>query len=182
MVEEATIYCTWSHRSLLPPETRSRFRDLDQFVRILCSSATEQVIIVAPYLSPSGMKSLRASLATSAQRGAWIRLLTTDLKDRHGWNNKAIAALVQDEDGALIRSRLRILAPTKNLPAFIHAKMVLTDHRSGYLGSANFSQSAMDSNLEVGVSLAPIQVATLESLIALLEAQDYISDCTKSVL
>jgi len=128
-----------------------------------------------------GMALLRPSLATSAQRGAWIRLLTTSL-DTGGWNRKAIAALVDDEDGALVRSRLRVLAPTENLPALIHAKIILADHRRGYLGSANLSQSAMDSNLELGLSLTPQQVSSLESLISLLEAQNYILDCTTTVL
>ena len=182
MAEKAPVYCTWSYRSLLPPDIRSQFRDLDQFVRSLCSSATEQIVMVAPYLSVMGMKSLRASLATSAQRGAWIRLLTSNLKEARGWNRKAITALVEDDDGALVRSRLRILAPTENLPALIHAKIILTDHRRGYLGSANLSRSAMDLNLEVGLSLAPAQVGALESLISLLEAQNFVVDYTATVL
>jgi hypothetical protein len=61
------------------------------------------------------MQSLRPSLATSAQRGAWIRLLTSGLEDAAGRNRKAIAALVEGQDGALVRSRLRVLAPTENL-------------------------------------------------------------------
>lgn len=182
MTDEARIYCTWSYRSLLPPATRSRFRDLDQFVRELCSSAREQVIIVAPYLSPLGMKGLRPALATSAQRGAWIRILTGDVRDPAAWNRRALATLVEDQDGALVRSRLRILTPTEALPALIHAKMILTDHQHGYLGSANLSQSAMDSNLELGVSLAPVQVRALESLIGMFESQSYIVDCTTSIL
>ena len=128
-----------------------------------------------------GMELLRASLATSAQRGAWIRLLTSNLEDARGWNRKAIAALVENEDGALVRSRLRVLTPTERMPALIHAKIILVDHRRGYLGSANLSRSAMDSNLEVGLSLAPAQVSALESLIKLLEAQSFIVDCTTRV-
>ena len=178
MPDEARIYCTWSYRSLLPPETRSRFRDLDQFVRSLCSSATEQIFLVAPYLSPMGMQSLRSCLATSAQRGAWIRLLTTSLEHPDSWNRKAITALIEGEDGGLVRNRLRVLAPSKSLPALIHAKIILVDHCRGYLGSANLSQSAMDSNLELGLSLDPNQVSALESLISLLEAQSLIVDCT----
>jgi phosphatidylserine/phosphatidylglycerophosphate/cardiolipin synthase-like enzyme len=129
-----------------------------------------------------GMKSLRPSLATSAQRGAWIRLLTSSLEQAAGRNRKAIAALVEGEDGALVRSRLRVLAPTENLPALIHAKIILIDHCRGYLGSANLSQSAMDYNLEVGLSLAPAQVSALESLIKLLEAQNFVVDRTAVVL
>jgi phosphatidylserine/phosphatidylglycerophosphate/cardiolipin synthase-like enzyme len=128
-----------------------------------------------------GMQSLRSSLATSAQRGAWIRLLTTDLEHADAWNRRAIATLIDGEDGALVRNRLRVLAPSEDLPALIHAKIILVDHCRGYLGSANLSQSAMDSNLELGLSLDPNQVNALESLISLLEAQNLIVDCTATV-
>src|SRR5262249_46865375 len=137
--------------------------------------------LVAPYLSPMGMQSLRSSLATSAQRGAWIRLLTSDVEQPNALNRKAIATLIDGEDGALVRNRLRVLAPNEDLAALIHAKIIVVDQRRGELGSANVSQSAMNSNLEVGLSLDPNQVGALESMISLLEAQNLICDYTALV-
>jgi len=181
-INEDRLYCTWSYRKSLPPGTRSRFRDLDHFVRSLCSSASEQIIMVAPYLSPAGLGWLRDALAVSAQRGAWIRLLTGDLEDPNCRNRRSLLALVEGERGAAIQKRLRILTATERLPALIHAKIILADHRSGYLGSANFSQSAMDSNFELGVELCVSQVQALESLLGFFEAENLITDCTSAVL
>jgi phosphatidylserine/phosphatidylglycerophosphate/cardiolipin synthase-like enzyme len=108
--------------------------------------------------------------------------LTSDLEDPNSWNRKALATLIAEEDGAAIRNRLRVLTPTRNLPALVHAKIILVDHENGYLGSANLSQSAMESNFELGLSLSAEQVKALESLLTFFEAQNYINDCTTTVL
>ncbi len=39
-------------------------------------------VLVAPYLSQGGMAGLRAAIAVSAQRGAWIRLITSDIEEK----------------------------------------------------------------------------------------------------
>src|ERR1044071_568415 len=172
-----TIYCTWSYRSKLPPSTRSQFQDLDHFLRTLCSSARSQLFLVAPYLSPTGLKTLRNSIANSVQNGAWVRLITGDLTDEAGFNRRAIKALVSGEEGAIIRPRLRILAGSASMPELLHAKIILCDNTKGYLGSANLSQSALDKNFEVGVALASGQVRALERLFSVFEAQGLIEDC-----
>jgi phosphatidylserine/phosphatidylglycerophosphate/cardiolipin synthase-like enzyme len=174
--ENNPIYCTWSYRETLPPATRDQFRDLDQFVRHLCSSATEQLFLVAPYLSVAGLESLRSSIAACAQKGAWIRFLTNNLEHNNGANRQALKALLEGDEGALIRNKLRILTATDKLPALVHAKIILVDHKRGYLGSANFSQSALDRNFELGVALPPNQVRSLESLLAFFEAQGLIAE------
>jgi phosphatidylserine/phosphatidylglycerophosphate/cardiolipin synthase-like enzyme len=115
-------------------------------------------------------------MAVSAQKGAWIRLLTSNLEENNGANQRALNALVEGDEGALIRNRLRILTATDKLPALIHAKIILVDHKRGYLGSANFSQSALDRNFELGVALSPNQVRSLESLLAFFEAQGLIAE------
>jgi phosphatidylserine/phosphatidylglycerophosphate/cardiolipin synthase-like enzyme len=175
------VYCTWIYRESLPPATRDQFRDLDHFVRQLCSSATRQLFLVAPYLSCAGLESLRPAIATAAQNGAWIRLLTSDLNNNNGTNRRALNTLVYGNEGALIRNRLRILTATDKLPALIHAKIILVDHARGYLGSANLSQSALDQNFELGVALPENQVRSLESLLAYFEAQGLITDISEGL-
>ena len=179
---ERPLFCTWSYRQSLPPAIRSKFRDLDHFVRTLCGSAHQQLFLVAPYLSPAGLESLRKPIAASASRGAWIRLLTGDLDKTSGWNRRALTALVGGDEGYVIRKRLRVLRGTDLLPDLIHAKIALSDSAVGYLGSANFSQSAMERNFELGVALDGTQVKSLATLFAFLEAQGFIEDCTDSVL
>lgn len=177
--QTSALYCTWTYRQSLPPGLRSQLRDLDHFVRLLCSSAATQLFLVAPYLSSAGLDALRAPIATSAQRGAWIRLVTGNLDHRNRANRRALATLVEGSEGAIIRRQLRILTATDKLPALIHAKIILADGKQGYLGSANLSQSALDRNFELGVALQPAQVRSLHSLLSFFEAQGLIKDCTE---
>jgi phosphatidylserine/phosphatidylglycerophosphate/cardiolipin synthase-like enzyme len=175
------VYCTWVYRESLPPATRDQFRDLDHFVRQLCASATKQLFLVAPYLSCAGLELLRPAIATSAQNGAWIRLLTSHLNQNSGANRRALNTLLNGNEGALIRNKLRILVATDKLPALVHAKIILVDHARGYLGSANLSQSALDQNFELGVALSENQVRSLESLLAYFESQGLITDITEEI-
>src|SRR5438067_1574928 len=57
-----TLYCTWTHRQLLPADVRKHFKDLDHLLRDLASSATSRLLIVSPYLSGVGLSGLRDSL------------------------------------------------------------------------------------------------------------------------
>ncbi len=170
------LYCTWAYRKSLPPSLRSNLRELDHFVRTLCSSATSELILVAPYLSSAGLEALRGPIARSVQRGAWVRLVTDGLDQRNGANQRALRTLIAGEDGAIIKRRLRILTATEKLPALIHAKIILVDQKQGYLGSANLSQSALDRNFELGVSLALAQVKSLNSLLALMESRGLVAE------
>lgn len=171
-----TLYCTWSYRKSLPPALRGALLELDHFVRALCSAATSELILVAPYLSSAGLESLRAPIARSAQQGAWIRLVTSDLDRRNSPNAKALRALVLGEDGEIIKRRLRVLTATDKLPVLIHAKIIIADQKQGYLGSANLSRSALDRNFELGVALSRAQVRSVDSLLSLLEARSLITD------
>lgn len=174
------LYCTWSHRDLLPPALRAQFRDLDDFLREVMSSAKSRLIIVSPYLSPGGMASLRSSMVVSAQRGAWIRLVTSDLESFDSFNRHALKALLRGREAEALRARIRILVGAKDIPLLIHAKIVVVDGEKGYLGSANLSLSGLEKNLEVGVALEPNQAHALDELVSVLEATGVLADCTDS--
>lgn len=176
------LYCTWSHRETLPPGLRTRFRDLDHFLRELIASATSSLLIAAPYLSPAGMKALQPSIATAAQQGAWIRLVTGGLDDPSGWNCRAIRSLMSGEEGKIVRRRFRVLAARGETPVLLHAKVIVADGARAYLGSANISLGALEKNLELGVALEAAQAETLEQLVSFLEAQGLLVDRTHDVV
>ena len=129
------------------------------------------------------MASLRRAIATSAQQGAWIRLVTSDLDISGTANRRAIMALLKGDDGDLIRARLRVLKLSRSaLNGLIHAKCIVVDGKRGYLGSANFSTSGLERNLELGVALSTEAAAALDGLIAHLEAHGDLDDCTSNIL
>jgi len=176
------LYCTWSFRDQLSPTLHKRLRDLDHFLRELIVSARSSILIVTPYLSPVGVVSLRSALAVSAQNGAWIKLVTSDVQNREGQNKRAIQELVDGEEGKLIIQRIRILSDTRTEPIFFHSKVVVVDGERGYLGSANLSWSGLSNNFEIGTALAPSQAETLDNLFSSFEADGLLTDCSKTVL
>lgn len=157
---------------------RARFRDLDSYLRDVMLSAREELLLVSPYLGPTGMVVMRGPLAAAAERGVWIRILTGGLEDSGAMNRNALDVLLEGEDGAAIKQRLRILAGSAALPMLIHAKIVVADRKMGYLGSANLSARGLQENLEVGTALLPAQARALADFVTYLESQGLIVDRT----
>lgn len=176
MVVEDLAYCTWSHRSNLPPALRERLGDLDQLLRDLILSARTSVLIVAPYLSPAGMRALKNSLGVAAQNGAAVRLVTGDLDADEEQNRKAVRELISGDVGQLIAGRLRVLTAAESMPVLLHAKLIVIDGSRGYLGSANLSWRGMESNFEIGVSLGERQAESLEDLISYFDARSMLTE------
>lgn len=148
----------------------------------MISSATTQLLIIAPFLSLAGVASLRSAMATAAQNGAWIRLVTGDLDDPTGPNQRALRHLVEGEEGQLVHQRLRVLSGRGETPTLFHAKIIISDRIRGYLGSANLSLGGLARNFEVGTALTPAQAAALDDLITYFEAQGLLKDCTRMTL
>jgi phosphatidylserine/phosphatidylglycerophosphate/cardiolipin synthase-like enzyme len=175
------VYCTASCRAMLSPSLRARFRNLDELVLDVASSAVGRLIIVSPYLGRGVIAALRPAMAVSAERGAWIRLVT-DVGEAGEANREVLAALVQGQDGKIIRGRLRVLTGSAALCPLLHAKMIVADGERGYLGSANLSGRAFDENLEVGLALTPSQAKALDEMIALFESSGVLQECTDAAL
>lgn len=166
---DQVLYCTYSHRQAMPSRLRSHFRDLDQLLRDLLSSAHRSLVVCAPYLSPAGIRLIRPQLAVSASRGAWIRLITSGLNEAGSLNRRAIETLMEGNEGALIKSRLRILVPVAAFTELVHAKFVIADAERGYLGSANISFGALENNFELGVAIDGMRARALADLVSHLE-------------
>ncbi len=176
------VYCTWAHRAMLPADIRGKFGDLDQFLRTIIGSARTSLLIISPYLSAAGLQSLKAPMEVAVSNGAWLRIVTGDLAADNERNRQALQRLVENSDGQRIRGRLRVLVATESLPVLIHAKSIIADRSSGFLGSANLSWRGLDSNFEMGVALGYRQAETIDSLVSYLEARGMIADATSSAL
>ena len=74
-----------------------------------------------------------------------------------------------------------MLTPATDVLPLLHAKIVVVDSAQGYLGSANLSRSALESNFEVGVTLSQIQASSIDALIGFFEAQGVLREVTQSV-
>ena len=176
------IYCTWVHREVLPQDLRRKFKDLDHFIRSLLSSASESILIIAPYLTVDGINLVKDSLFASAEAGAWIKIVTGGLAEPKSQNRRALIELTTGDRGEKIRSRLRIVEGKGDLDILLHSKIIVIDTKMGYLGSANITFSAFEKNFEVGVALSRNQAISIERLVSYWESTALLCDCTKEVL
>src|SRR5207249_12146709 len=70
------LYCTAAFRVMMSAPLRAPFRNLDELILDVACSAVERLIVVSPYLGTGVIAALRPAVAVSAERGAWIRLVT----------------------------------------------------------------------------------------------------------
>ena len=179
--DSSHIYCTWGHRKILPKELFRKFKDLDHFLKQLLASANESILIIAPYLSVEGIKLIKDSIFMSAERGTWVRIVTSYVENESDQNKKALIELGQGAQGRIIRSRLRVLTGSASLSILLHSKIIIIDSKCGYLGSANITFHAFEKNFEVGVALSADQSASIEKLVSFWESSSLLIDITPTV-
>ena len=172
------LYCTASFRERLPLHMRLNFKVLDEMMKKLASSAKRRLTMVSPYLSPAGFQLFREPFIQAATAGAWIRLITGDLKNRGGLNWKSVNGVLGKAGDPLLRERLRVLTSKEHFCPLLHAKLIVVDGNAGYLGSANLSASGLTHNFEIGVSQARRQAAAIEQVIDYWESCEDLVDRT----
>lgn len=131
----------------------------------LIGMAEQRLDIVSPFWSEAGAHAILEGIG-SGMKGVRVRILTI----------MAGAIGVQNESGlrAIARAFSRagaevvVYSPTseqieaaREVPALIHAKLVVSDRKAAYLGSANFSAGGLSRALELGVVLEGEQAAFL---------------------
>jgi len=102
-------------------------------------SAKKEILL---YMESLSDKSIMSILVERARAGVDIQILLGYEKNR-------------DEDKnvqALIAAGVRVRSPKK---PYIHAKAVLIDQKTLYLGSVNFTANSLDNNREIGVLFNP---------------------------
>lgn len=97
------------------------------------------------------------ALADAAKRGVVVRIVMTDNKNWHG------------AFGRLTQAGAHVSTFAKKDPIYIHAKMIVADGTTAFVGSQNFSSNSLTKNRELGILL------TASSSIAMLE-QTFESD------
>ncbi len=85
---------------------------------------------------------ITSALESAAQRGVTVRI---DMTNSSEWKS-AFTALTQA--GAQVRTY------AANAPLYIHAKMILVDGSSAFVGSENFSSNSLQKNRELGIIIS----------------------------
>lgn len=157
--------------------------DMDNLLSSLASevkSAQKSIVLVAPFFEGAGFDRLQGVLASATERGVDITIVTRHLDDMKSHNRYVIERFLdglRDEDGipenirtfdytgwdedVIQEERRQDGAP----PAYtLHAKLMIFDNTSAYIGSANMTDYGFDRYLELGVLVRGTEVMAFREL------------------
>lgn len=160
---------------------RSEFGDLLTELLEIIKHTKRRLWIVSPFLSEDAYNRLRPALRTAARNDAQILLLTRYLTygGEEGAYNRQFARALTDDN---------IIAPHLSLLEYInretwvtfHAKVVLADRSTAYLGTANMTDVGLLTNLEIGMILKNDTAAQLAALFNSLQKSAYLHTVQRS--
>ncbi len=136
-----------------PVQVADRLRDL-------IDNAETEVIVVSAYFIPT--PALDALIRSVGERGVELRILTNSLAaNNHAAAHSAYrqhrralleAGTLLHETRALSRDRQRYMAgPVGDRKLGLHAKVMLVDRTTSFIGSANFDPRSLRINTEMGL-------------------------------
>lgn len=150
----------------VPTNIISSFHYINSWIIETAQRATRRILIVSPYYTESGMKVLEPTMLALLRNrpNVLMEFVVSDVAQEA--NAKAFRYLL-DFAGHFHQKQIRVYQPASvtNESLWFHAKFLVADGESGYLGSANFSKRALDDQFELGVSLSRSQAETLERLV-----------------
>lgn len=154
--------------NLIPNNITRHFGYLFTYMINEIASAQNRIVFLAPYFSESGIKQLIQSInaVLSVRSNIVIDFIVSDIEST--MNKAALKYLMKNVVMKKGKSNcIRIFEPLykENNSLWFHAKLLLIDDEKGYLGSANFSERALNSQFELGVILEKEQIMPLIDLI-----------------
>ncbi len=148
----------------LPLKTLIPIRNLKSLYAELCKliiNATSDVSIINPYFDADGRTKILPYLKAAVNRGVGIRVISRGAKSLSGRNQAAsfLRPLLKERTHDV---ELRSFQVAQRAP--VHAKVLISDSISAYVGSANLTGRSLANNLEVGVVLTGPSVSIFRKL------------------
>lgn len=150
----------------------SEFKYLHSWINNLIQKTEERLIFFAPYYSISGINQMLVSIETLLEnKDVTIDWIVSDITNEENIN--AFEYIKNKITKDFQTSNIRFYKSNDINQEFIfHAKLLLSDSRRGYMGSANFSKRGLDTQFELGISLDERKTKALSRLIDFLIKTD----------
>ncbi|KGT40521.1 MULTISPECIES: phospholipase D-like domain-containing protein [Bacillus] len=166
-LETANEQLLWTnpHGIVIPKGISKHFEYLNTWIQNLIQTANKRIIFFSPYYSVGGIQQLMISLkALSGNKsGITIDWIVNDFD--LDMNRKAFEYLLEQFLYENIQMRIFEPLEKQEKKLWLHAKLLLVDQEKGYMGSANFSERALQAQFELGVPLSEQQTKALVQLI-----------------
>lgn len=174
-LQSGVVHLTWVTATVLADRPAKMASDTapDEELTIannigaLMRSAQQELIIISPYFVP-GQEGM-AAFAALAQRGVRIRVLTNSLAStdspvvHHGYAHYRVALLKMGVELSEVRPKLgqkRVrFHPFRSSNASLHAKAVVIDQKTVFIGSLNMDARSANINSELGLVIRNTEIA-----------------------
>ncbi len=136
-------------------------------IKTLMRSATQEVIVISPYFvpGPDGVALMRELV----ERGVHIRVLTNSLAStdsplvHNGYSRYRAALLKLGVELSEVRPRLgterKRFHPFRSANASLHAKALVIDQKTVFIGSMNMDARSARTNSEMGIVIRSAEIA-----------------------
>ena len=119
----------------------------------LISRADSELLVVMPYWSHQGVDELRSRLKIEKRDNFVVTIITPNNPDqRDAEGIEAFKDLMKGNYKAVVKHFVPKKLDSGYTP-FMHAKVIVSDRKYGYVGSANLSNYGLNKSIEMGVSL-----------------------------
>lgn len=162
----------------LPPviifgEKIQQIEPIDPAIKRLIISAENALWIVNPFFDVFGTASILPALASTASRGAEIKIVTREIFEKEkNWSllNSLKLLISKFEEEKIIhkleiRDFFKRSGTTRRQIYALHSKLVLSDESACYIGSANVTEAGLKSNFEIGVVIRGKKVKPIAELV-----------------
>lgn len=137
----------------------------------------DELVLMSPFLNADAYRTLRPALRSAASRNATITLITRNLTYGDEEYNREFVRLLLDDE--MVAEQTQFYEYINRNPWLtFHAKVILSDTREAYLGTANITSVGMDVNLELGVIFRDSTVSEFRTLIESLRMSEYFHQIT----
>ena len=117
----------------------------------ILESVENDLVVFSPYWRADGVQSLLAAAGRQSYAGVNVTVFSQPKVRMKAGDEEGLTIFVNtlSAAGALVR----VLAPRahEGLTPILHAKLIIADGVTAYVGSANFTKSGLDHGLETGV-------------------------------
>ena len=150
----------------VPNHIANNFGYLNTWINNIIQTTNKRLIFLSPYYSVAGISQLMISLnALLSVKNISIDWVVSDYENTD--NIRAFELIRKELTNVYNDSKIRFFQPydEKDNGFSFHAKLLLSDNRKGYIGSANFSKRGLDTQFEIGLTIDSKKTKTLTKLV-----------------
>lgn len=144
-----------------PVNSLQGFRTTAEAYRDLISKATKTALVVS--FAVGEVESLRDSLEAALSRGVQVRLVLEDFNvfTQGSWRSQfsALGSQVLADGAIFVWPKSNRRQQEGRIYGSMHVKCLVVDEQAILLTSANWSGSAMQDNMELGVAITDLEMA-----------------------